>query len=129
MPIVAKSWDDHELGLGNSIHVQAYRIASLVPGSLSLILADTLPWSWVFWITAVFMLVGVGLSLFASEPERDVVPASGLVETVVAPFRDYLQRRGWGALLLALTFMGGVQAGRQYGNGTLNALLFGSWVH
>ncbi|MBL6695819.1 MAG: AmpG family muropeptide MFS transporter [Luminiphilus sp.] len=97
--------DDHELGLGNSIHVQAYRIASLVPGSLSLILADTLPWSWVFWITAAFMLVGVGLSLFASEPERDVVPASGLVETVVAPFRDYLRRRGWGALLLALTFM------------------------
>ena len=36
---------DEELGLGNAIHVQAYRISSLVPGSLSLILADTLPWS------------------------------------------------------------------------------------
>jgi PAT family beta-lactamase induction signal transducer AmpG len=31
---------DHELGLGNSVHVNAYRIAGLVPGSLSLILAD-----------------------------------------------------------------------------------------
>ena len=29
---------DRELGLGNSIHVNAYRISSLIPGSLSLIL-------------------------------------------------------------------------------------------
>ena len=63
---------DSELGLGNSIHVQAYRIASLVPGSLSLILADMLPWALVFWITGAFMLVGVALSLFTTEPERDV---------------------------------------------------------
>lgn len=35
---------DQELGLGNSVHVNAYRIAGLVPGSLSLILADLLPW-------------------------------------------------------------------------------------
>ena len=34
---------DEELGLGNAIHVQAYRIAGLVPGSLSLVLADALP--------------------------------------------------------------------------------------
>ena len=31
---------DTELGLGNSVHVNAYRVAGLVPGSLSLILAD-----------------------------------------------------------------------------------------
>ena len=45
---------DTELGLGNSIHVNAYRIAGLVPGSLSLILADLLPWNSVFFITALF---------------------------------------------------------------------------
>jgi MFS transporter, PAT family, beta-lactamase induction signal transducer AmpG len=47
---------DNELGLGNAVHVNAYRIAGLVPGSLSLILADRLPWNEVFWITAAFML-------------------------------------------------------------------------
>ena len=31
---------DKELGLGNAVHVNAYKIASLIPGSLSLILAD-----------------------------------------------------------------------------------------
>ncbi|MDB9844386.1 MFS transporter, partial [Porticoccaceae bacterium] len=41
---------DEELGLGNSIHVNAYRIAGLVPGSLALILADSLPWQTVFMI-------------------------------------------------------------------------------
>ena len=46
---------DEELGFGNSVHVQAYRISSLIPGSLSLVLADNLPWSQVFWITAAFM--------------------------------------------------------------------------
>ncbi len=30
---------DAELGLGNSIHINAYRLASLIPGSLSLILS------------------------------------------------------------------------------------------
>ena len=42
---------DEELGLGNSIHITAYRLAGLIPGSLSFILADFLPWSSVFWIT------------------------------------------------------------------------------
>lgn len=49
---------DEELGLGNSIHVTAYRIAILVPGSLGLILADHYPWSVVFWVVAGFMFVG-----------------------------------------------------------------------
>ena len=39
---------DAELGLGNSIYVNAYRITSLVPGSLALILADRMPWNSVF---------------------------------------------------------------------------------
>ncbi len=34
---------DPELGLGNAVHVNAYKFASLVPGSLSLILADFFP--------------------------------------------------------------------------------------
>ena len=96
---------DEELGLGNSIHVQAYRIASLVPGSLSLILADALPWQLVFWITAAFMLVGVGLSLLVTEPQRKVMVPTSMTETVIAPFREYIERRGWSALLLALVFM------------------------
>lgn len=96
---------DEELGLGNSIHVQAYRISSLVPGSLSLVLADHLPWSSVFWITAAFMLVGVAMCIAVSEPESELPAASGLREAVIAPFAEYLNRRRLGGVVLVLSFM------------------------
>lgn len=96
---------DEELGLGSAIHVQAYRISSLVPGSLSLILADFLPWSTVFWITGAFMGIGILMSLFVSEPESELPPDLGLRQAVIAPFSEYLGRRGWSGLLLVLGFM------------------------
>jgi PAT family beta-lactamase induction signal transducer AmpG len=96
---------DEDLGAGNSVHVSAYRISSLIPGSLALVLADHLPWSSVFWIVAAFMLVGIALSFSISEPESELPPAKNLVDAVVAPFREYLQRRGLRTMLLVLAFM------------------------
>lgn len=96
---------DEELGLGNSIHVQAYRISSLVPGSLALILADILPWSSVFWITAAFMSIAVMMTLLVTEPRSALPTGIGLREAVIAPFAEYLQRRSWSGLLLVLAFM------------------------
>lgn len=96
---------DRELGMGNAIHVQAYRISSLIPGSLSLIIADMLPWHSVFWITAAFMLLGVAMSLLVEEPESELPEATGLRDAIVAPFSEYLGRRGWTGMLLVLGFM------------------------
>jgi PAT family beta-lactamase induction signal transducer AmpG len=96
---------DEELGLGNAIHVQAYRISSLIPGSLAFILADFLPWSSVFWITAGFMAVGLAMTLLIGEPESQLPQDKGLREAVVAPFREYIHRRGWKGLMLVLAFM------------------------
>jgi PAT family beta-lactamase induction signal transducer AmpG len=96
---------DEELGMGNAIHVQAYRISSLVPGSLSLILADILPWSSVFWITAAFMSVGVIMTLTVPESDSERPAVSGVSEALVAPFSEYLGRRGWAGLILVLSFM------------------------
>ena len=96
---------DEELGIGNAIHVQAYRIASLVPGSLSLILADLLPWVWVFWITAAFMGVGMVLSLSVTEPENFSPQPKTFRESLIKPFSEYFQRVGWRTAALALFFM------------------------
>jgi len=95
-----------ELGLGNSVHVNAYRIAGLVPGSLSLILADFLPWAQVFLITALFMLPGLLLALFAAEPLVAKSAPKTLREAVVEPFHEFIQRAGWreAALILAFIF-------------------------
>jgi MFS transporter, PAT family, beta-lactamase induction signal transducer AmpG len=96
---------DHELGLGTSIHVQAYRVASLVPGALALVLADHLPWSSVFTITALFMLPGVAMTLFVNEPALVHGKPRTLREAVVEPFHEFITRGGIGAALLVLAFI------------------------
>jgi PAT family beta-lactamase induction signal transducer AmpG len=95
---------DAELGLGNAIHVNAYRIAGLVPGTLSLILADHLPWSMVFIITALFMLPGMAMTLMVSEPNR-ASPPKTLREAVVEPFHEFITRQGWQSAALILAFL------------------------
>jgi PAT family beta-lactamase induction signal transducer AmpG len=95
---------DNELGLGNAVHVNAYRIAGLIPGSLSLILADHLPWNMVFMITALFMLPGMAMTLLVSEPHR-AVPPKTLREAVVEPFHEFITRQGWQSALLILAFI------------------------
>ncbi len=94
---------DHELGLGNSVHVNAYRIAGLIPGSLSLILADRLPWGEVFAITALFMLPGLAMSLMVTEPT--VGAPRTLRQAVVEPFHEFLTRAGWRHALWVLAFI------------------------
>ena len=77
---------DEELGLGNSIHVQAYRLSSLVPGSLSLILADQMDWESVFIITSAFMLFGIFMTLLVPEPQRDnEIKSHGMKDMVLLP--------------------------------------------
>nr|SPS06098.1 conserved membrane protein of unknown function [Candidatus Nitrotoga fabula] len=96
--------EENELGLGNAVHVNAYRIAGLVPGSLSLILADLLPWDKVFFITAMFMLPGILMTIMVKEPLNITFPRS-LREAVVEPFREFINRRGWNNALLILIFL------------------------
>jgi PAT family beta-lactamase induction signal transducer AmpG len=96
---------DAELGLGNAIHVNAYRIAGLVPGSLSLILADHLPWAEVFLITALFMLPGAAMSLLAKEPAATAKAPRTLREAVVEPFHEFFTRHGLYSALLVLGFI------------------------
>ncbi|MCF7967059.1 MAG: AmpG family muropeptide MFS transporter [Methylobacter tundripaludum] len=96
---------DAELGLGNAVHVNAYKIAGLIPGSLSLILADHLPWSGVFFITALFMLLGVAMTLFVSEPELKNGAPKTLRAAVVEPFQEFIGRNGLKSAVLILCFI------------------------
>lgn len=94
-----------ELGLGNSIHVNAYRISSLIPGSLSLILADRMPWPSVFFVTALFMLPGLAMTLLVREPAATAAAPKTLRDAVVLPFREFVERSGWRQALLILAFI------------------------
>ena len=96
---------DQELGLGNSIHVNAYRVGGLIPGSLSLVLSDFLPWETVFLITAAFVLAGIALTLSIKEPPRTHQQPATLQAAIVEPFNDFFSRQGVQQALLILAFM------------------------
>ena len=96
---------DPELGLGNSIFVQAYRVSSLIPGALSLILADHLPWQSVFVITALFMIPGLVTTLLVSEPALAHPAPRTLADAIVLPFREFISRHGVREALLILAFI------------------------
>ncbi len=96
---------DEELGWGNSVHVQAYRISGLVPGALGLILADILPWSSVFMIIAGFMVVGVVMTFAVKEPITEPRAPKTLKEAIIEPFHEFVTRLGWRGALLILCFM------------------------
>jgi len=95
---------DNELGMGSAVHVNAYRIAGLVPGSLSLILSDMLPWNMVFVVTALFMLPGIAMTLMVKEPVNNAAPKT-LRAAVIEPFREFIQRQGWRSALWILAFL------------------------
>jgi PAT family beta-lactamase induction signal transducer AmpG len=96
---------DPEQGLGNAVFVNAYKIAALVPGSLGLILADHLPWTTVFLVTAAFMLPGMIVTLVVSEPEVHGAPPKNLRDAIVQPFREFVARDGWRTALLIISFI------------------------
>lgn len=101
---------DRSLGLGNSLFVNAYRLSSLVPGSLALILADLMPWAFVHLITASFMAIGLGATLLLPEPERPASPlappAAPLeLRALIDPLRAFFERHTTRGALELLAFM------------------------
>jgi len=96
---------NRELGLGNSFHANAYRISGLIPGSLSLILADHLPWNLVFLTTAAFMLVAIIMTLLVNEPRHPAERPKSLRDAIVLPFVEFFTRHGTRYALLVLAFM------------------------
>lgn len=96
---------DDELGTGNSFFINAYRVASLVPGALALILADYLPWSVAFWVTASFMSVGMITTFMIREVGDEALAPHTLKAAVVEPFREFFSRGSIGSALAILAFM------------------------
>ena len=96
---------DSELGIGNAIHVNAYKIAGLIPGSLSLILADHLPWNSVFLITALFMLPGIIMTILVKEPALQNGTPKTLKAAVTEPFHEFINRKGIKSAGLILAFI------------------------
>jgi MFS transporter, PAT family, beta-lactamase induction signal transducer AmpG len=96
---------EEQMGSGTALFVNAYKLSTLVPGSLSLILSDIISWDWVFFITGLFMLPGILTTLLVSEPRMYGPAPKTLREAVVEPFNEFVNRRGWRHALLILAFI------------------------
>jgi MFS transporter, PAT family, beta-lactamase induction signal transducer AmpG len=86
-----------------------YRIGLLISGALALILADHIPWTTVYTLMAVIMVLPIVTTLVIREPEVDrVAPVRWLEamrEGVVDPFTDFFRRYGWVVAALTLLFI------------------------
>ncbi len=96
---------DEELGMGTSIFVNAYRLSSLIPGGLALILSDYFSWQVSIGAAIIFFLVGLITTLLIKEPDKTDYQPSNIVEAVVEPFKEFFKRDGWRNALLILLFL------------------------
>jgi PAT family beta-lactamase induction signal transducer AmpG len=96
--------EERQQGAGAAVYVMGYRLGMLSAGAGALFLAEALPWFWVHVAMAGLMAVGVGAVLCSPEPvevRASVGRGFGawLYEAVLAPFGDFMRRRGWLAIL------------------------------
>lgn len=98
---------DRELGLGNTIHINAYRVAGLIPGGVSLYLATLYPWETVFLWTALCMLMGIFMTLFlAKEPKIDAPSFNQpFYQAFWIPLQEFFQRKGVAQAIGFLLFL------------------------
>lgn len=107
-----ESLTDDEQGLGASFYVNGYRVGMLLASGGGLILADFIPFSWVYFLMAGTMLAGIATTLFAREPEVAAGTPKTLQEAVVQPFLEYFSRRDavWILLFVLLYKIGDIMA-------------------
>ena len=94
--------NDREMGAGASLKVVGYRAALILTGGLALVLADQMPWPYVYVAMAVLMGVGIATAFVAPEPVLRNAPPATLFDAVGRPFHEFFTRSGMvtGALLL-----------------------------
>ncbi len=101
--------DDDRQGPGAGLVQAGYRIAMLAAGAGSLIIAARFGWFAAYAVMAAGLVVGILTFLFGPEPP---VPAEAAEKTggviawiksaVGGPFRDFMARPAWPAILLAI---------------------------
>jgi PAT family beta-lactamase induction signal transducer AmpG len=91
-------------GAGAAAVVAGYRVAMLVAGAGALEIAGNAGWFWAYGTMAILLLVGLGTFLVMKEPapapRHDISWRAEFEEAVIAPFRDFMRRPYWLAILI-----------------------------
>jgi PAT family beta-lactamase induction signal transducer AmpG len=103
-----ESLEPRQLGVGAGMSHYGWRIGSAAAGALALYLALPIGWNAAYVACAVFAIPAMAVGLILGEPARHREPAerrslSTLIESIIGPFREFLQRSGaWLVLLFIL---------------------------
>ncbi len=102
-----------ERPMGAAMAMNGYRIAMLVSGGLTLVIADYWGWRAAYLTMAALMGAGVLTTLIGPEPEGVVVPPKRIWDCTVLPFIDFLKRPQalWILLFILFYKMGDAFAG------------------
>ncbi len=90
----AEALEQKHLGLGNSIHIAAYRVAMLVSGGLALVLAQAWGWQATYLAMAGLALLGAFGTWLAENTDTVAQAPRTLRQAILGPLQDLLQRRG-----------------------------------
>ncbi|MBY0544211.1 MAG: MFS transporter [Gammaproteobacteria bacterium] len=93
---------EKERGLGAAYGVSGYRIAMLISGAFSFVLADNVGWQTTYEIMAAFMLVGACGVLIAPESKNSSYIPKSLKAAIVEPLAEFLSRDSAKLLLLLI---------------------------
>jgi PAT family beta-lactamase induction signal transducer AmpG len=103
-----ESLEPRQLGVGAGMSQYGWRIGSAAAGAVALYLAGPIGWNGAYVACAVFAFPAMCVALILGEPTRHKEPVerrslAALVEAIVGPFREFLQRTGaWLVLLFIL---------------------------
>lgn len=89
-----EDFPDEELGLASSLYINGYRIGMLLASGGGLIMADHMPFSYVYQIMALCMLPGLLTTLLAHEPKITHGTPKTIGEAVIEPLTEYFSRQG-----------------------------------
>jgi MFS transporter, PAT family, beta-lactamase induction signal transducer AmpG len=97
--------DDKEMGAGAAVWVLGYRIALLITGGFAFFMADRMPWSTVYLLMGLLMIIGMIGTWRAREPLIPGSPPKSLADAVRLPFQEFFQRAGNVRAVLILVFI------------------------
>ncbi len=98
-------FSDEKQASAMAIFLNSYKLASLVPGSLALILADQgFSWPQVWTISGAFMIIGIIITLIIDEPQH-LYKTLSIRQAVIEPFTEFFNRLGARNVVLVLSFI------------------------
>lgn len=100
----AEALEPKQLGMGNSIHIAAYRVAMLASGGLALILAQGIGWRVTYLVMTLLTLMGAAGTWLARSTDAVAPAPRSLQEAVLGPLKDLLRRPGIAYLLAFAVF-------------------------